>query len=345
MVQRLAEEFRPGNDSSYVIESVDTNRFPPLVLKPKLAKRLNHGRVLREVKAKLAACDVVHVQTAWGDNFWRAADVCDLALKAGKPTLLQLQSGKFATWFDEQTPDKQARTRELFARLDAVAGLSPGWISQLSSWVSPEKCVVIPNVADPLEWPYVAHPGPASGQRPFRWVFTGRLERPKGIVELMEVGRVCGASQTVFRLYGRIVDQATAQAIEEARHAGVSIETPGEVMAADLAVGYAWADGFVFPTHYEGLPVALVEAMMSGLPVIATRVGAIPEMLDGLPLDQTIPPQDTQALRQAMERIAAMSQSDREALGRANHERAMERYSIAALRSAAIAAWDRLRLR
>jgi len=345
MVLRLAEEFAPGNDSAYVIESVDTNGLPPWFMHPKLVKVLNHERVLKEVHRSLKTCDLVHVQTAWGDNFHRAMDVCDLALKAGKPTLLQLQSGKFATWFEEEHfRDSRERAALLFERV-TVAVLSEGWIPTLSSLIPSDRTVVIPNAADPAEWPYFAHPGPSAGVGPFRWITAGRVERPKGLWELLRAAEPFPKGRLQLQIFGRVISGPAEGRVQLAKQRGVALVMSGEASPAALAASYAQSDAFVFPSHYEGLPVALVEAMMSGLPVIATRVGAIPEMLAGLPVDQTIPPQDTQALRDAMERVMAMSPSEREALGRANHERAVARYSIAALRAAAIAAWDRLRLR
>jgi glycosyltransferase involved in cell wall biosynthesis len=62
-------------------------------------------------------------------------------------------------------------------------------------------------------------------------------------------------------------------------------------------------DVFVLSSRYEGLPIALLEAMAAGVPPVATRVGGIPEVLtheeDGL----LVPPGDPDALAQALSRV------------------------------------------
>lgn len=65
---------------------------------------------------------------------------------------------------------------------------------------------------------------------------------------------------------------------------------------------FAAADAFVLPSHREGLPLSLLEAMAAGLPVIATRVGGIPEVVDGS-TGILIPPRDVPALKMAILRL------------------------------------------
>ena len=67
----------------------------------------------------------------------------------------------------------------------------------------------------------------------------------------------------------------------------------------------AGADAFVLASHHEGLPVALMEATSVGLPIVASRVGGIPQVLQDESEAILVPPGEPAALAQAMKRLAS----------------------------------------
>ena len=60
------------------------------------------------------------------------------------------------------------------------------------------------------------------------------------------------------------------------------------------------ADVFVLPSKYEGMPMTLIEAMGSGMPIVATRVGGIPDMLDDK--SALLVPTEIEAIAEAFEK-------------------------------------------
>ncbi|MBE3576266.1 MAG: glycosyltransferase [Limnochordales bacterium] len=85
-------------------------------------------------------------------------------------------------------------------------------------------------------------------------------------------------------------------------------------------------DAVVLPSLHEGIPVALIEAMSYGLPVISTRTGGVPELLDG-GAGLLVPPKDSLALAEAIRRLMDNKDLARE-LGRTGCARVQEQFAL-----------------
>jgi glycosyltransferase involved in cell wall biosynthesis len=96
----------------------------------------------------------------------------------------------------------------------------------------------------------------------------------------------------------------------------------------DVAAILAAADIFALPSHFEGLPMSVIEAMLTGLPVVATDVrGPREQVVDGR-TGLLVPPRDVPALAAALRRLADNSVL-RVRLGLAGRERALACYDEA----------------
>ena len=113
--------------------------------------------------------------------------------------------------------------------------------------------------------------------------------------------------------------------------------TKGIVMAGyltsdELVSAFIGATGFVYPSYLEGFGVPLLEAMMCGIPSVASRTGACPEV--GGPDIAYIDPDDHAGLAHEIRRIAAMDPRTRAQLGARLRARAATEFSFAAFSSA-----------
>jgi glycosyltransferase involved in cell wall biosynthesis len=86
-------------------------------------------------------------------------------------------------------------------------------------------------------------------------------------------------------------------------------------------------DIFVFPSLAEGLGVALIEAMASGLPVIASDVGGIPEVTGSVNCGRLVPPGDQASLASAMQEIARQDIEQRRVLGENGRTHVMKEFT------------------
>jgi glycosyltransferase involved in cell wall biosynthesis len=164
------------------------------------------------------------------------------------------------------------------------------------------------------------------------------VKNPLGLVEAFAAASTGLAQPCALLLAG---DGPLRPALE-ARIAAHGLQRQVRLLGAlpDLSQFYAALHAFVLPSLSEGLPLALLEAMASELPVLASEVGEVPQVLAGLGLD-LLPPGDVPALAQAL-RVTVMARPGPQTGLRA---RVLSRYSVARMAAEYAAVYQRLRHR
>lgn len=157
---------------------------------------------------------------------------------------------------------------------------------------------------------------------------TVAVMRPdKGLQYLIEAapGVVRAVPQARFLLVG--MDEMEGRLHQKAREAGMEGIIAFAGFQDDLKKLYAACDLAVLPSLREGLPLFLVEAMCMQLPVVATNVGGIPELVSAPQSGLLVPPRDAGALAEALAAVMGDAQR-REAMGRAARDRALRTFRI-----------------
>ncbi|MBB4659091.1 glycosyltransferase involved in cell wall biosynthesis [Parvularcula dongshanensis] len=164
---------------------------------------------------------------------------------------------------------------------------------------------VIPNGVDTEYW-HPFEPSAASDEaRPhndLRIVAAGRLESVKGFDTLIRAFAAHAPRAASLLIAGDGAEEENLRAL--ASHLGVAdrITYAGCLSRDELRGAFQAADLYVLPSRSEGLPLALLEAMACGLPVLATKVGAVPQVVDE-ECGRTVPPEDEDALGAALESL------------------------------------------
>lgn len=187
------------------------------------------------------------------------------------------------------------------------------------------RTVVIPNAVDVARAPRAALTG-----RPPRVVTVGRLKEPKDFVGLVHA---LGRSGMPFRAVV-IGDGPDRPLVEEAiRNARVQdrVELLGE--REDVPAQLAASDVFVLSSRSEGMPISVLEAMAAGLPIVASAVGGIPELVEDGVSGLLVEAGDVDALAAALRRVLGDTEL-RERLGAAARARAEERFDLPRFRDA-----------
>jgi len=131
----------------------------------------------------------------------------------------------------------------------------------------------------------------------------GRLSKEKAHADLiLAFQRLCG-TRADYKLV--IVGEGPERASLEAIAADLRIDTrvvfTGQI--SDVRPFFATADVFVLPSHSEGSPNVLLEAMGAEVPVVATAVGGVPEIVEDETSALLIPPGDPPAMADAIDRL------------------------------------------
>lgn len=97
---------------------------------------------------------------------------------------------------------------------------------------------------------------------------------------------------------------------------------------SDVPALLAAADGFVLASAWEGLPNAVMEAMAAGLPVVATDVGGVRDLVVPDTMGWIVPPGDPAKLAERMEALMAMGPARRRDMGEAGRGRIVQCYAM-----------------
>ncbi|MGV0982099.1 MAG: glycosyltransferase [Polynucleobacter sp.] len=156
-----------------------------------------------------------------------------------------------------------------------------------------------------------------------RLLYVGRLDRQKGFDVLLTATNLLGAN-FFLKIAGDAVIDSTPIDCSYASN----IQRLGWVSQIDLAALYSSADILIVPSRWEGFGLVALEAMKYGLPVVASKVGGLPEIIDDGVTGILVDPNSPESLRLAILRILSF---DLKIMGDAGRERVAEHFDIARL--------------
>nr|AWL99654.1 glycosyltransferase family 1 protein [Bradyrhizobium amphicarpaeae] len=280
-------------------------------------------------------CDLVHVNVASSGSTARKLAVMLVARALGIPYAVHLHGALYEQFYASLSPSRQRLIKRVFRNAARVIVLGEIWrtfaVETLS--VLPERVAVLPNaVPTPVR---VRVPDPHGVTR---LLFLGRLGERKG-------------SRILIQALSRLNDKAGWRAvlagdgeIEETRRAvartGIEwrVEVPGWLDPDETATRIAASDVLVLPSFAENLPMSVIEGMAAGLAIVATPVGATPDIVKHGETGLLVPPGDVEALTVALAQLIDDS-ALRERLSEASVRLHREHLEIGAYARRLISLW------
>jgi glycosyltransferase involved in cell wall biosynthesis len=172
----------------------------------------------------------------------------------------------------------------------------------------------------------------------FTWLSVGRLAEAKGHVDMVAAfaAALRERPDALLLIAGDGMLEPAIRSDVHQRGLDASIRFLG--LRSDVPALMQAADAFVMTSRWEGLPMVLLEAGASGLPVVATDVGGSREAVVAEVSGYLTPVGEPAATARAMEKVMAMPEVDRQAMGAAGRRHVRASFDIAAVADT----WDAL---
>lgn len=253
---------------------------------------------------------LVHLEVASRASFFRKLAVAALCRVRGVPLVVHVHGGGFDGFLRRSPGWVRRAARWMIESAPAAVTLSPARLAALEPLLPGASWTVVPNPVETRALEALAEERlarrPAEPGGDLRLLFLGDVRERKGVAEalraLADLAVVLPGLRLTIAGPGEI---ARFRRFAEELGVTARVEFPGWVGEAEKRALLRQADIFLLPSHVEGVPLALLEAMASGLPSVVTPVGGV---LDAAIAEETslvVPPGDAAALGAAVARLAA----------------------------------------
>ena len=200
----------------------------------------------------------------------------------------------------------------MLTRADLVTCVSEALARRVAEIAPQARVRVVENGVDLEFWSDGAssqmstHPPPGN-----RIVQVGRLARVKGQDVLIRALPLLRRQlpDTTVEFVGGGGDRGALERLADEVGVGSAVTFAGSLPPAEVRARLASADVAVLPSRSEGMPLSLVESMAAGVPMVASAVGGIPDVVGDPPAAELVPPEDPEALSRAL--FSILSHPDR----------------------------------
>ncbi len=276
-------------------------------------------------------CRVLHITTSGQLAIHRDIAMMRLARVFGVPILYHLRFGRIPDLAEANDSEWQRLAKALRLATTVIPIDRQTEVTLRTHLPGLDLCL-IPNCADVASLPIpTIQPG-----QPLTLLYLGWVIPAKGMEELLQAWT--GLDVPGWRLILAGPFEPAYRDALASRHPLNGVTFTGHLPHEASMALMARADLFVLPSHTEGFPNVIAEAMALGRPILATGVGAIPEMLEG-GCGRVVPARDAPALRSALRDLMDDAPL-RERLGRAALAKLQREYTLEAVFARLLALWQ-----
>jgi len=301
--------------------------------RPTPSELLRNWRIIRQVRSAVRSgrFDVMHLNHASLSRYGLFRDylIGRIASAGNLPYVVQLHSTLDLALNRNMIGKTRLKAyRGLFERAARILPLNtPTRDSVLTLDPSAaDRCEIVPHfiTSDQIQ---PREPDDATPNRPLQIVYAGSLVMAKGLAELLAIAqRVNGVHLT---LIGQASGKFEQRYLDFFRDKCIAdrVTLTGQLPNSEVLDILAGADVYCLPSHTEGFPMSIMEAMQAGLPVVASTVGAIPDMVEVPQGGILCAPHDDDGFVAAIEHLRDSPEQRRD-MGNYNRTAALRNYDF-----------------
>jgi glycosyltransferase involved in cell wall biosynthesis len=269
--------------------------------------------------------DLVHIQLAFRGSAYRKLIIAAIARYFGVPYVVHLHAGQFDGFWATAGTYLRRSINRLFADSAAIIVLGDYGARVILDRLPTlrDKITILPNASTSPSQP---NRGRSESER-IRITFLGQLGPEKGVPQLVDaLGKLACRTDWTATIAGSGEIQQTR---DQARRLGIAdrVDLPGWLDPSETAALLQRTDILALPSFVETLPMAVIEAFAYGVAVVATPVGAVPEVIAHERNGLLVPVGHVEALANALNQLLENG-ALRRSLGDAARRDHAERYEI-----------------
>lgn len=218
---------------------------------------------------------IVHIHTASRASFHRKKYFLNLAKLFQKKVVLHIHGAEFMKFYDESSKQVKDCITNTLIKADRVIALSRQWKKEFDN-ICENKAKV-----DIIYNPVNLDAFNKSNLDKKNILFMGRLGKRKGVYDLIDILPQIIEKHKDIKLYiGGDGEIDEVKKLVNSKELTKNVEVLGWISGEQKKKLFEIASIYVLPSYNEGLPVSILEAMASGLPVISTNIAGIPEEVE-----------------------------------------------------------------
>lgn len=221
--------------------------------------------------------DIIHVHMSYKGSFYRKFIVIKISKIFKKKSILHLHGSEFEVFYKKSSKSVKKLIANIFMTSDCVIVLGERWLNFIKE-IAPEANIQVVNNAVKVQEYTVKYDKECTNI-----LFLGMLIKRKGIFDLIEAINLIKDMDIINKKKVKFIIGGTGKEEDRIRNLIMKynlnncIDMIGWVGGTKKEAILKECNLFVLPSYNEGLPIAILEAMSFGIPVISTNVGSIDE--------------------------------------------------------------------